>query len=515
MNVCRTNDWRDIAVDEVIIDEINDAVDQTELQAATDEMAHRMARLEEWRAKGIDPFGSKFEATHKASQVEDEFEVLEGKEVCLAGRLMAIRGHGKASFCDLVDLSGKVQLYVKQDHIGEDQYELFNLLDIGDIVGVNGIVFRTKRGQISVDVSSFRILSKALRQLPEKWHGLKDVDTRYRQRYLDLIVNQDVKKTFIQRTQIVKAIREFFDSKGFLEVDTPALHPIAGGASARPFITHHNALDMDMYLRIATELHLKRLIVGGLERVYEMGRIFRNEGISTRHNPEFTTIEVYQAYADYHDMMKITEDLVYYVAMKVLGTPHITYQGAEVDLTPPWPRIKMVDAVNEVTGLDFLSLNQEEAVKVCRKYGIDVDDSTPLGKCINEIYEEKVEPTLIQPTFIMDYPIEVSPLAKRKDDDPRFTCRFEAVCVGRELANAFSELNDPIDQKERFLAQLAEREKGDDEAHMMDEDFITALEYAMPPTGGMGLGVDRLIMLLTDAASIRDVILFPQMRRKD
>jgi len=498
-------------VDEVINNEEN----QTELQNSTDEMAQRLARLGEWRAKGIDPFGSRFDVTHKAVQIEEEFEALEGKEVCLAGRLMAIRGHGKASFCDLVDLSGKIQLYVKQDHIGEEKYEIFNLLDIGDIAGITGTVFRTKRNQISVDVSDFKILSKSLRQLPEKWHGLKDVDTRYRQRYLDLIVNQDVRKTFILRSKIVKAIREFFDSKGFLEVDTPALHPIAGGASARPFITHHNALNMDMYLRIATELHLKRLIVGGMERVYEMGRILRNEGISTRHNPEFTTIEVYQAYADYNDMMKTTEDLVYYVAMQALGTPHINYQGTEIDLTPPWPKITMVDAVNKVTGLDFLTLSQEEAVKVCRKYGIDVDDDASLGKCINEIYEEKVEPTLMQPTIVMDYPIEVSPLAKKKEDDPRFTCRFEVVCVGRELANAFTELNDPIDQKERFLAQMLEREKGDDEAHMMDEDFITALEYAMPPTAGMGLGVDRLIMLLTDSPSIRDVLLFPHMRHKN
>lgn len=489
-------------------------IDEPE-QDARDEFAQRRAKLEAWRSRGIEPYGEKFHRTHKSSDIISGFDNLEGKDVSVAGRVMAKRLHGKACFVDLQDLSGRIQVYVKQDDVGDEAYALLELIDLGDIIGVNGSVFRTRRGEISVAVKSLNMLSKALRPLPAKWHGLKDVDVRYRQRHVDLIVNPDVRRTFVLRSGIVAAIREFMDGRGFLEVETPAMHAIAGGASARPFITHHNALDMDLYLRIATELHLKRLIVGGLERVYEIGRIFRNEGISTKHNPEFTTIEVYQAYADYFDMMELTESLVAYVAQKTLKTTAINYQGMDIDLTPPWPRLTMVDAVKKYTGMDFLAFTNEEARQAVRSLGIDIAEHATLGMCISEAYEEAVEHHLIQPTIIMDYPVEVSPLAKRRSDDPRFTYRFEAVCAGRELANAFSELNDPDDQRGRFIAQMAEREKGDDEAHMMDEDFLAALEQGMPPTGGMGLGVDRLVMLLTDSASIRDVILFPLMRPKD
>lgn len=494
------------------MDELQETAD---VATVVDETDQRRAKLDYWRSHGVDPFGSRFVRTHSSRQIIEGFAELEGKHVSIAGRVMAVRSHGKASFFDIADLAGRVQVYAKHDALGDEQYGMLQQVDIGDIVGVAGEVFRTRRGEISVALSSFTLLSKSLRPLPEKWHGLKDVDIRYRQRYVDLIVNPEVRDTFITRTRIVSAIRSFLDKRGFLEVETPSMHAIAGGATARPFITHHNALDMDLYLRIATELHLKRLIVGGLERVYEIGRIFRNEGISTRHNPEFTSVEVYQSYGDYHDMMELTENLVAYIAQEALGTTHITYQGSAVDLTPPWPRITMSEAVRQRTGFDFMSMGHEEARAVCRRMGLDVPEHATRGLCLSEAYEEKVEAGLIQPTFIIDYPIEVSPLAKKKADNPELTYRFEAVCAGRELANAFSELNDPIDQRERFLAQVAERERGDDEAHMMDEDFVTALEYGLPPTGGMGLGVDRLVMLLTDSASIRDVILFPLMRPRE
>ncbi|HHY62745.1 MAG TPA: lysine--tRNA ligase [Bacillota bacterium] len=479
------------------------------------ELAHRKAKVEEWRSRGIDPYGSKFVRTHCAAEIVEDFSELEGEEVSIAGRIMALRGHGKASFLDIVDASGRIQLYAKHDALGDELYELLGMMDIGDIIGVTGTVFRTRRGEISVAISSFRILSKALRPLPEKWHGLRDVDTRYRQRYLDLMVNPEVQRTFVLRTKIISAIREYLDSRGFLEVETPCMHAIAGGAAARPFITHHNALDMELYLRIATELHLKRLIVGGFEKVYELGRIFRNEGISTKHNPEFTSIEVYEAYADYYDMMDLTEGLVAYVAETVLGTTEVEYQGDKIDFAPPWTRITMAEAVLKETGVDFLNIEQTEAVAASRKLGLKVSDDATCGFCMSEAYEEFVESRLVQPTIVMDYPIEVSPLAKRRADNPNLTYRFEVVCAGRELANAFTELNDPEDQLQRFSAQVAQREKGDDEAHMMDEDFVTALEYGMPPTGGMGLGVDRLVMLLTDSPSIRDVILFPLMRPKE
>lgn len=478
-------------------------------------MIVRREKLKELSDKGIEPFGEKYDSTHPAQAIIDQFEELENRTVSITGRIMSVRGHGKASFANLMDMSGKVQIYFRQDVMGEEAYAIFNLLDIGDLIGVTGRVFKTKRGEVSVEVHSFALLTKSLRPLPEKWHGLKDVETRYRQRYLDLIANPEVRDVFVLRSKIISGVRRYLDNLGFLEVETPVLHPIAGGASARPFITHHNALDMDMYLRIAPELYLKRLIVGGFEKVYELGRVFRNEGISYKHNPEFTMIELYQAYANYETVMHITEDVIAYVAKEVLGTTKITYQGQEIDLTPPWNRVSMLDAIQEKTGVDFrLVTTQEEALVMAKKIGLAVEKNTDIGNIINIAFEEFVEPTLIQPTFIMDHPVEISPLAKRKTSNPRFTDRFEAFIFGREMANGFSELNDPIDQKERFLKQVAQRDAGDDEAHMMDEDFVTALEYGLPPTGGLGIGIDRLVMLLTDSHSIRDVILFPHMRHK-
>lgn len=464
---------------------------------------------------GVEPFGEKYSFTHYAQAIFAQFDKLENQTVAIAGRIMSIRGHGKASFANLMDMSGKIQIYFRQDVIGEAGYTIFNLLDIGDIIGVTGRVFKTKRGEISVEVHTFALLTKSLRPLPEKWHGLKDVEIRYRQRYLDLIANPEVRDVFVIRSKIISAVRRYLDNLGFLEVETPVLHPIAGGAAARPFVTHHNALDMDMYLRIAPELYLKRLIVGGFEKVYELGRIFRNEGISYKHNPEFTMIELYQAYANYENVMHITEEVIAFVAQEVLGSTKINYQGQEIDLTPPWNRISMLDAIQEKTGVDFrLVTTQEEAEALARKAGLKVEENTDIGNIINTAFEEFVESTLIQPTFIMDHPVEISPLAKRKISNPRFTDRFEAFIFGREMANGFSELNDPIDQKERFLKQVAQRAAGDDEAHMMDEDFVTALEYGLPPAGGLGIGIDRLVMLLTDSSSIRDVILFPHMRHK-
>jgi len=472
----------------------------------------RRDKLAELKDKGIDPYGEKFVPEHNAQEIMDNYDKYENKTVTLAGRIMAKRGHGKAGFAHLQGFTGKIQLYVRQDKLGEESYDLFTKIDIGDIVGLEGFVFTTQKGEISVNVSSFTLLAKSLLPLPEKWHGLKDVETRYRQRYIDLIVNPDVRDVFILRSKIIREMRLFLDDRGFLEVETPSMHAIAGGASARPFITHHNALDIDLYMRIALELHLKRLIVGGMERVYEIGRIFRNEGISTRHNPEFTMIELYQAYADYHDMMKLTEDMVAHIAEKTLGTTVITYQGQEINLTPPWTRITMLDAVKKYAEVDFSETDDTGARELAKQLRVEVDKEDTKGIILNKVFDEYVEQNLVQPTFIMDYPIEISPLAKRKKDNPNLTYRFEAFIVCRELANAFSELNDPIDQKDRFLKQVEARKKGDDEAHMMDDDFIQALEYGMPPTGGLGIGVDRLVMLLTDAASIRDVILFPTLR---
>ena len=479
-------------------------------------MKVRKEKLDKLKAEGKDPYKiTKFNRTHLSKEIKDNYDELEGKDVTIAGRLMAKRIMGKASFCHIQDSTGKIQSYVSINDLGEESYKAFKEDDIGDIVGITGFVFKTKTGEISIHAKEFTLLSKSLRPLPEKFHGLKDTDLRYRQRYVDLIVNPEVKDTFIKRTEIIKEMRRILDEKKYVEVETPILNTIPGGANARPFITHHNSLDIDMYLRIATELYLKRLIVGGFDRVYEIGRIFRNEGMDIKHNPEFTTIELYQAYANLNDMMDITEELITKIAMKVLGTTKITYQGQEIDLTPgTWRRITMIDAVKEVTGVDFHTINtDEEAVEAAKKAGVPVDPiKTTRGDIIAAFFDEKVEETLIQPTFIYEYPIENSPLAKKTEKDERMTQRFELFIGGREYANAFSELNDPIDQYERFLNQVKQREAGDDEANMMDTDFVTALEYGMPPTGGMGMGVDRLVMLLTDQASIRDVLLFPTMK---
>lgn len=481
-------------------------------------MKVRIDKMEALKEKGINPFGQKFVVSHHTADVLSHAQALidEGTQVTVAGRLMAKRGQGKAGFGNIQDLTGQIQIYSRLDVAGEFDHGIFRKADIGDIIGINGKVFVTEKGETSLSVEKFSMLAKSLRPLPEKFHGLTDIELRYRQRYVDLIMNPEVQNTFILRSQIIKHMRTFLDEHGFLEVETPVLHTIAGGATARPFTTHHNALDMDLYLRIALELHLKRLIVGGLERVYELGRNFRNEGISTRHNPEFTMMEVYQAYADYHDMMDLTEEMVKYVAQKSLGTTNITYGEHQVDLGKPWRRISMAKAVQEFTGLDYDSFRTDsEAREAALSVGVHVPEGMPKGKILNELFEEKVESNLIAPTFIMDYPIEVSPLARRKESDPSLTDRFELFIVGREHANAFSELNDPIDQRERFLQQVAEKAKGDDEAHPMDEDFITALEYGLPPTAGLGLGIDRLVMLMTNSPSIRDVILFPTLKNRD
>ncbi|NLI61401.1 MAG: lysine--tRNA ligase [Clostridiales bacterium] len=476
----------------------------------------RREKLAKLRETGKDPFDiTKFSPTHKSTTILNEFEFLEGQEVVIAGRIMTKRVMGKASFAHILDSSGQIQIFVQVNALGKEAYEDFKAMDIGDIIGVEGEVFKTKKGEISVKASEITLLSKSLQPLPEKWHGLKDTDLRYRQRHVDLIVNPDVRKTFIIRSKVIQGIRRYLDEKGFLEVDTPILHNTAGGASARPFITHHNTLDIDMYLRIALELHLKRLIVGGFDKVYEMGRIFRNEGMSVKHNPEFTMIELYQAYADYEDIMELTEDMISTVAKDVLGTTEIEYQGQPIDLTPPWNRMTMVEAVKKYTGVDFDSLKEEEVARALKEIGIEVDNPVTWGEALNIAFEERVEDKLVQPTFITDYPIEISPLAKKIKHDSRLTYRFEIFITGREFGNAYTELNDPIDQKERFIEQAKQRAEGDDEAHMMDEDFVSALEIGMPPTGGLGIGVDRLIMLLTDSYSIRDVILFPTMRQRD
>lgn len=477
------------------------------------QIANRMAKMEALRKKGINPFGHAYKTTHLAKDIINNFEELENAQAKIAGRIMAVRGHGKASFLVLQDFSGTIQIYVRLDEVGEAQFGLLDNLDIGDFLGIEGMVFRTKRGEISVRAKKIEFLSKSLHPLPEKWHGLKDVETRYRQRYVDLIVNPDVKKTFITRSNIVRGIREYLNGQGFLEVETPTLHTIPGGAAARPFVTHHNALDIDLYMRIALELHLKRLIVGGLDKVYEIGRVFRNEGISVRHNPEFTLLELYQAYSDLEGMMEITENMISQVALKVLGTTKVNYQDTEIDFKPPWRRMTMIEAVKEYSGVDFKTIKDDaEALKAATQHKIDFEGAQTRGQILNLFFEAFVEEKLIEPTFITDYPIEISPLAKRRDDDPAMTYRFEAFVYARELANAFSELNDPIDQKDRFMEQVKQRAAGDDEAHRMDEDFINALSYGMPPTGGLGIGIDRLVMLLTDSASIRDVLLFPTMR---
>ncbi len=475
----------------------------------------RRQKLSQLKDQGIDPYGVKYQASHYSTDIVEHYDELEGREVSVAGRIVSIRAHGKASFAHLKDYQGSIQVYLRLDQLGEEKYSLFELCDLGDIIGARGTVFRTKKGEVTVSLEDYCILSKALRPLPEKWHGLRDVELRYRQRYLDLIVNEDVRRTFIHRSKIVQVMREFLNGLGFLEVETPVLQTIAGGALARPFTTHHNALDMNLYLRIATELHLKRLLVGGLDKVYEIGRIFRNEGISTKHNPEFTSVEIYQNYADYEDMMEITENMVYQIALQVLGTSNVTLQGETFDLTPPWPRETMLDIVRKYAGVDFTAIpDAAAAYRAAESAGLELGKGLTWGDVLNEFFEAFCEEQLRQPIFIRDYPIKVSPLARVIKEDPRFTYRFEGFVAGFEIANAFTELNDPIDQRERFEQQLVRREAGDDEAHVMDEDFITALEHGMPPAGGLGIGVDRLVMLLTDSPSIRDVILFPTLRPK-
>lgn len=474
----------------------------------------RREKLKELQDNGMDPFQiTKYEKTHSSAEIIDGFDALEGKDVSVAGRLMSKRIMGKASFCHVQDRNGQIQAYVARDIIGEEEYKLFKKMDIGDIVGIKGDVFKTKTGETSIHAKEVILLSKSLQPLPEKFHGLKDTDLRYRQRYVDLIVNPEVKETFEKRTKIISAIRKYLDELDFMEVETPMLNTIPGGAAARPFITHHNALDIDMYMRIATELHLKRLIVGGLERVYEIGRCFRNEGMDIKHNPEYTSIEIYQAYGDYNDMMDLTENLIRFCAEQACGTTKVTYQGTEIDLSH-FERITMIDAVKKYSGVDFNDIKtDEEAQKIAKEKGLEVDPlKNTRGEIIALFFDEYVEDKLVQPTFITDYPVEISPLAKRKPSQPELTERFEVFITGREFGNAFSELNDPIDQKERFLKQVEAREKGDEEANMMDDDFINALEYAMPPTGGLGIGIDRLVMLLTDSYSIRDVLLFPTMK---
>lgn len=499
--------------EEVIVAEELEMTGTTQ-QQISEQAQFRRAKLAELQQQGNDPFQKvKYDVTHHSTDITENFEKMEGQSVSLAGRLMSKRGMGKVSFCDMQDRLGRIQLYVRRDNVGEEEYKEFKKLDLGDLIGVEGTVFRTQKGEISIQVMKYTLLAKSLLPLPEKWHGLKDVDTRYRQRYLDLIVNPGSRDALEKRSKIVSAMRRYLDTRGYMEVETPVLNTIPGGAAARPFITHHNTLDIDMYLRIATELHLKRLIVGGMEKVYEIGRIFRNEGMDTKHNPEFTTIELYEAYTDYYGMMDLAENMVRAIAQEVLGTTHITYQGQEIDLETPWKRWTMTEAVKHYTGIDFDTIKtDEEAIAAAKSVGIEIEGEMARGNVLNLLFEEKVEENLVQPTFIMDYPVEVSPLTKRKPDKPELTERFELFVTGRELANAYSELNDPIDQRERFMRQMELRAKGDEEANMIDEDFLTALEYGMPPTGGIGMGIDRLVMLLTDSPSIRDVLFFPTMK---
>ena len=478
-------------------------------------MKVRRDKLEKLKQESKNPYRiTKFNRTHTSKQVKDNYDELEGKDVTVAGRLMAKRIMGKASFCHIQDSEGKIQSYVSINELGEESYKEFKEYDIGDIIGITGFVFKTKTGEISIHAKKVTLLSKSLRPLPEKFHGLKDTDLRYRQRYVDLIMNPEVKETFVKRAEIIKEIRRFMNEKGYMEVETPILTTVATGDAARPFITHHNTLDLQMYLRIAPELNLKRLIVGGYDKVFEIGKNFRNEGMDIKHNPEFTNMEFYSAFEDYNDMMKMSEELISTVAQNTLGTTTITYEDKEINLAPEWKKITMIDAIKEVTGVDFNTINtDEEAQAIAKEKGVQFEDiKNTRGHIINEFFETFVEETLIQPTFVMDYPVEVSPLTKRKQDDPRLVERFELFIGGREYGNAYSELNDPIDQYERFLKQVEAKEKGDEEAGGMDEDFVNALEIGMPPTGGMGIGLDRLIMLLTNSASIRDVLFFPTMK---
>lgn len=488
------------------------ALTDTEINEQMQVRIDKMHKIEE---HGWKPFGHRFLFTHRAADIAAQFDELSEKEteVTMAGRVMAIRGHGKTCFMDMQDKTGRIQVYVRKDVIGEENYALIKLMDIGDTVGITGTAFRTHMGELSIKAASIEMLSKSLRPLPEKWHGLKDVETRYRQRYVDLIVNPEVRETFVKRSQIIKSVREVLDSHDFLEVETPILNTIAGGAAARPFISYHNALDMQVYMRIAPELYLKRLIVGGMDRVYEMGRVFRNEGIDNRHNPEFTSVEIYQAFADYRDMMDLTEEVVVKTAEKVLGTTTINYEGTTIELASPWKRMSMIEAVKEYSGKDFTNVTDlEEARAIAKELNVAIEPTFGIGKIINACFEEYVEDKLVQPTFITGHPKEISPLAKSNPENPEITDRFEAYIYGREICNGFTELNDPIDQKERFLKQVEERANGDEEANMMDEDFVNALEYGLPPTGGLGIGIDRLVMFLTNSSTIRDVLFFPTMK---
>ena len=479
----------------------------------------RRDKLRELQESGNDPFTiTRYVVDNDSANIKDNFDALEGKEVSVAGRLMSKRGMGKVSFCDLQDKSGRIQLYARKDEMDEEEYNRFKKYDIGDIVGVKGVVFRTQRGEMSVRVVNVTLLSKSLLPLPEKFHGLTSTELRYRQRYVDLIVNPEVKRNFVIRSKFIKYVRDFMDGRGFIEVETPVLNTISGGATARPFITHHNTLDIDMYMRIATELPLKRLIVGGMDRVYEIGRIFRNEGMDPKHNPEFTTIELYQAYADFNDMMDLFEDLLSSAAREILGSYQVEWQGEKIDLTPGWPRMPMHEAVKQYCGIDFMAISSdEEAVAAAKSIGVELPETADKtwGNALYECFDQKVEGKLIQPTFITMHPVDVSPLAKRSPSDPRLTERFELFICHSEMGNAFSELNDPIDQRQRFQKQVEQRERGDDEAGMMDEDYVTALEYGLPPTGGLGIGIDRCVMLLTGSDSIREVILFPTMKPLD
>ena len=487
---------------------------ETQQQDLGELLRIRREKLKALQDEGRDPFQiTKFDVTHHTQDIKDNFDAMEGAEVSVAGRLMSKRGMGKVSFCDLQDKSGRIQLYARKDEMDEEEYNRFKKYDIGDIVGVEGEVFRTQRGEMSVRAKKITLLSKSLRPLPEKYHGLTDKEARYRQRYVDLIINPESKRNFEIRSRFVAYLRRYLDSIGFMEVETPVLSPIAGGANARPFITHHNTLDIDMYMRIATELHLKRLIVGGMERVYEVGRIFRNEGMDTRHNPEFTSIELYQAYADYKEIMDLVEEMYIYVTKKVCGTLQIQYQGKEINMEGPWTRLTMAEAVKKYSGMDYYAWeSDEQARRECEARGVHVEPYAVKGECLEACFDEFVEPNLIQPTFITDYPVAISPLAKRKKDEPDMTERFEFFANCSELGNAFSELNDPIDQLERFQEQLRLSEKGDDEAMFIDMDFVRALEYGMPTCSGMGIGIDRLTMFMTGNSSIQDVLFFPQMR---
>ena len=482
-----------------------------------DLIRHRKDKLQKLKQKNIDPYPYAFKRTHLSSEIIESFDQLEGEgsEVKIAGRIMALRPHGKTLFAHLKDGDGRIQIYVKQDEVGKDKFKLFDLFDLGDFLGVTGKVFKTKTGEITVRVTDFRILSKSLRPLPEKWHGLQDKELRYRQRYVDLIVNDDVKRIFVVRTELIKALREFLDDLGFVEVETPTLQPLYGGAFARPFVTHHNTLDIDFYLRIADELYLKRLIVGGFEKVYEICKVFRNEGMDRNHNPEFTMLELYEAYADYNDIMQLYESLLNYAVTKVLGSNQFEFEGNRIDLTPPWERIPMLEAIKEHTGVDLSSKSEEEVRTAAEDLNVKENLSRPKGKLIEAIFEIQVQPHLVQPTFITEYPVEMSPLAKYHREKEGLTERFELFIGGCEMGNAFSELNDPQDQRERFRQQAELAKRGEEDAQLLDEDFIRALEYGMPPTGGLGFGIDRLVMVLTDTRSIREVIFFPQMRPEE